>query len=94
MRVIHVYFLDQFPHMPVYEMKNGEIRLPFVNSKTGLTWYMTEAEFTKGVSDHNRLMDMRKPFTQAKEEISKLKTEHVYGFGPKPIAVSTPTITR
>lgn len=74
MRVLFTFFLNQFPHLPVYEMSNGDIRIPFVNPKTGAVYYMLESEFTKGVSDNEQLKSMRKPFSDAKLEIAQLKS--------------------
>lgn len=57
--------------MPVYELEDGTLRMPFHNTKNGLMLFVTESEITKGLSDVKALMAARLPFTHAKQEISE-----------------------
>ena len=78
MRVLNIFFLDMFPHLPVYEMSDRSIRLPFVNPKSGASYYMTEGEVLEGVSDSKQRQAMVKPFTQARQAIIDIRTKELH----------------
>ena len=51
MRVKNTYFVELCPGLPVYEMENGDFRLPFPNFETKQMIYCTENEMLKGITD-------------------------------------------
>jgi hypothetical protein len=78
MRVLNIFFLDMFPHLPVYEMADRSIRLPFINPKSGASYYMTESEVLEGISDSKQKQAMVKPFTQARAAIVDIRTKELH----------------
>lgn len=71
-KVVNTFFLKCVPGMPVYELKDGTIMIPFQNRETkGWYWY-SEKEATSKVSDHTTLASLRRPFHLAKAEINGL----------------------
>jgi hypothetical protein len=77
MRVLYTYFLDQFPNMPVFEMTDRTIRLPFISPQTGGTFYMTEKQMTEGESDVKKLETLRAPFSLARAAIIEVRSKEM-----------------
>lgn len=70
-----MYFISSVPGLPVYEMMDGSLRLPFSRKEKGerLFWWMSQEDMTKGISDIKTRAQFIAPFTNAQEEIDKIK---------------------
>lgn len=72
MKVKQVYFLKCIPGLPIYELTDGTIMLPFLNKETKTWYYYSEKEVTNKVSDTKILAQQRRPYHLAKAEINSL----------------------
>lgn len=76
MKVKNIYFIHQCPGLPVYEMQDGKLMMPFSKKGDGKAnvafFWTTEDQITKGVSDQKILIQLRSPFRIAELEISKI----------------------
>jgi hypothetical protein len=73
MKVKQVYFLKCIPGLPIYELMDGTIMLPFLSKDKGTWFYYSEKEVTNKVSDTKILAAQKRPFHLAKAEINATK---------------------
>lgn len=71
MQVKSIHFLPHIPGVPVYEMYNGDIRIPMPNKGTGQTLFLTFDEAKTGLVDKSdkNIKFLMASFADAKKSI-------------------------
>lgn len=83
MKVKDIWFIPQCPGLPVYELMNGDLMMPFDTGKRKFFrkqpsfFWVTFRDIAKGCQDETKLRGMRKPFELAAAEIAKQKIHRV-----------------
>lgn len=54
MQVEKIFFVDSIPGQPIYFMRNGEIRIPFPDGKTGAMLWITEDDAIKSLTTKSK----------------------------------------
>jgi hypothetical protein len=69
--------VSSVPGFPIYEMMNGDLRLPFPNGATKEMLYLTEAEVLKSSSkrEPKDLSNISVIFSNVKKQILNLETK-------------------
>jgi hypothetical protein len=70
MKVKAIHFVPSVPGLPVYEMENGDIRMPFIDidKKNANAWW-TQAEVMATVKDRSIELRFRNAFQLVKKQI-------------------------
>lgn len=84
MKVKNTHFLQSAPFQPIYEMENGDIRLPFKNSEDGsFGWFTSEEALRMFVKTREQKEHILALFNDVKTRIGK---KLVFGIGKNPVA--------
>jgi hypothetical protein len=75
MTVKHIHFIKHCPNLPIYEMEDGTLRLPYFQKKIMTYFWFSLAELEAGEGDVKKLMAIRQPFTEAKAEIESMREQ-------------------
>ena len=70
-----IWFIDAVPGLPVYEMQDGTLKMPFFKKDKSVHFWMSERELTKGIDDKKTVDEFRKPFIEAIKQIDIEKTK-------------------
>jgi hypothetical protein len=87
MQVKNIHFLSCCPGLPVYEMMDGSLMMPFskkpARGQAPMFFWSSEDNLVKGISDIDLIMKLRSPYRIAEDEIKKSR-------GNTPVDVRTP----
>lgn len=82
-KVKAIWFLPGIPGQPIYEMENGEVRIPYPHNKAGMMIWCNEEEALKAVVSTNIKQDsehkkfIRKQFVDIRSEIGGMKKKEL-----------------